>query len=369
MKLHPASNRYVLAGATMAVALGIGFVMQRGVPDPLGAPAPTPEAHAIASGAGMTAAGAKAPSTGNAAPQAAETTAATPQAGPRLPDPAPAPETLTGIDFTSAPLAPRPVNAPRPMPEPPAREIAAQLPETPASEASAAASQSTPEPACDVALDAAPLEAGRARISLVAPCLPEERLTLHHDGLMFTAVTDADGALTRDVPALSESAVFIAAFSNGEGAVAQVAVPDATARARVVLQWRGAAGLQLHAFVDGARYGEPGHVHAEVPGAAPAPERGFLTRLGSADAPDALITEVYTFPAGERGARPEVSVTVEAEVTAANCNQEITAETLGRVDGTLLQSRRITVFMPDCAAEGDFLLLKNLYEDMKIAGR
>jgi hypothetical protein len=62
-------------------------------------------------------------------------------------------------------------------------------------------------------------------------------------------------------------------------------------------------------------------------------------------------------------------MTVEAEVTASNCGRELSARTMGVMDGTPAERHELTFFMPDCAAVGDFLVLKNLYEDLKIASR
>ena len=352
MKAQLFSNRYILAGATFAVALGIGFVMQRGDPHPMSettADAPAPAGQPGA-----------APATARAE-------------GPALPAPPPAAEALTEIDFTSAPLAPQATRGPHPLPEPPARDSGAVKPELQAAAAGPGIeprdeAQAEPATVCEVALAAEPRPNAVVRLTLAAPCLPDERLTLHHNGLTFTAVTDDAGALALDVPALSSSAVFIAAFPNGEGAVAQTTVPGAETRDRVVVQWRGAAGLQLHALEGEAGYGGDGHVWAGAPGdVAASSAEGFLLRLGDAEAPEPLMAEIYTFPADMP--RAGVSVTVEAEVTEANCARELSAETMRLTGADPAERHAVTFFMPDCAAVGDFLVLKNLYEDLKVASR
>lgn len=359
MKAQLFSNRYVLAGATFAVAIGIGFVMQRGDPDPLARPTanvPAGSDQAVAP---------------NEERQPGEAQGTASAEGPAMPAPPPTADGLTAIDFTSAPVAPQPVRGPRPLPEPPARDAGAAKPDLHAAAADdrdtpRAEAQAAPLSSCAVEMDAVARPNAIVRLSLDAACLPGARLTLHHNGLTFTAVTDDAGNLVLDVPALSPSAVFIAAFQNGEGAVAQTAVPQVEDHDRVVLQWRGAAGLQLHALERQANYGEPGHVWADAPGDLTAEDPGgFLVRLGDADAPEPLMAEIYTFPK----ATPfdEVSVTVEAEVTEANCARELSAQTLGVMGGKPAERHELTFFMPDCAAVGDFLVLKNLYEDSKIA--
>ncbi|MFP4239465.1 MAG: translocase [Rhodosalinus sp.] len=362
------SNRYVMAGATFAAALGIGFVMQHGDPDPM---AEATRAASVAPGAAVMQGG-----TGQPAARP-ETDAAdadeTAMQAPEQPVPLPEGETLSDIDFTSAAIAPRPPEEPRRLSEPPARDAEADLrqlrPATAGVDAGPRdAAPARPAPSCDVVLDARPRPNGMVRLALDAPCLPNERFTLHHNGLTFTAATDAAGKLALAAPALDTSAVFIAAFPGGEGAVAQVAVPEAGVRDRVVLQWRGDAGLQLHAFEGGAQYNDAGHRWVDAPGEPEAGEdEGFVVRLGDAAVAEPMMAEVYTFPAE----MPEtgVSVTVEAEVTEANCARELSAQTLGVMSGEAMERHELTFFMPDCAAVGDFLVLKNLYDDLKIAAR
>lgn len=139
---------------------------------------------------------------------------------------------------------------------------------------------------------------------------------------------------------------------------------------RAAVQWKGDAGLQLHAREFGAAYFEPGHVWAENSGdlgTAARGEGGFLIRLGDAQAPEALLAEIYSFPSGTARQDGAVALTVEAEVTAQNCDRAVEAQTLEIREGSGLRVRDLVVEMPDCAATGDFLVLKNLVEDLNIA--
>ncbi|NHX28285.1 hypothetical protein HA397_30580, partial [Escherichia coli] len=62
-----------------------------------------------------------------------------------------------------------------------------------------------------------------------------------------------------------------------------------------------------------------------------------------------------------------VRLNIEAEVTAANCGRELIGETLQpAADGTLTASE-INLSVPGCDAAGEFLVLKNLLRDLKIA--
>ncbi|QYX57038.1 hypothetical protein K1T73_01055 [Roseovarius sp. SCSIO 43702] len=224
--------------------------------------------------------------------------------------------------------------------------------------------ESVPQLTCEYLLAAEAEERAMVRLELDAKCLGNERFTLHHNGLMFTGVTDENGHSELRVPALSETPVFIVAFLNGEGAVANATVPEFADFDRVVVQWKGKSGLQLHARESGADYGGPGHIWA---GADARPDaQGFLHRLGDASAPEPLMADVYSFPTGSV-ASASVEISVEAEVTSENCNKDIEAQTLEFSNSGEIRSQDLTLAIPECDAVGDFLVLKNLINDLKIA--
>ncbi|MCT4372292.1 translocase [Yangia mangrovi] len=223
---------------------------------------------------------------------------------------------------------------------------------------------------CSVAMSARTGAGAMVSLDIVAPCFASERVTIHHNGLMFTEVTQPDGTLRVEVPALSERALFIASFANGAGATAMAEVPALPFYDRVALQWRGESGLSLHANEFGAAGDEAGHVWAAAAGDLTRTARGeggFMTRLGDAASPEARMAEVYTFPAAAAKTAGAVTLTIEAEITATNCGRGLEAQTLEHRLGGSLRARDLTLSMPDCSAAGDFLVLKNLLEDLKIA--
>lgn len=224
--------------------------------------------------------------------------------------------------------------------------------------------------ACDVTMTATPIAGAMMSVDLTAPCHGSERVTLHHNGLMFTSLMQPDGSLSVDIPALTEHALVIASFLDGAGAVAMADVTSVPFYDRVVLQWRGDAGLQLHAREFDAEYFTDGHIwHGAVgdPTRAATGQGGFLTTLGTSDAPDALLAEVYTFPSGMTDTSGTVALTVETEIIASNCDSSVEAQTLEVRNGGTLTSKELTIDVPGCDAIGDFLLLKNLVEDLTIA--
>jgi len=225
---------------------------------------------------------------------------------------------------------------------------------------------------CNIDLTATASAGAMLSVTLRAPCHGSERVTLHHSGLMFTDVMQPDGSLSVDIPALSERALVIASFLDGTGAVAHAEVSTIPFYDRVVLQWRGDAGLQLHAREFDAQYFSDGHIWQGAnfdASRAATGDGGFLTRLGQPDAPDALLAEVYTFPTGVTESTGTVTLTVEAAIQASNCNTVVEAQTLELRQEHDLKSRELTIDVPGCDTVGDFLMLKNVVEDLTIAAR
>ncbi|SFP97918.1 hypothetical protein SAMN05421853_101136 [Roseivivax halotolerans] len=223
---------------------------------------------------------------------------------------------------------------------------------------------------CAISATAEPGAAAMVALALDAPCHGSERVTVHHNGLMFTETVQPDGTLSLDVPALAETAVFIFSFGSGDGAIAQAQVSSLAFYDRVALQWRGDSGLGLHAREAGADYFADGHVWAGSRGtieAAARGEGGFLARLGDTDAPEALIAEIYSFPAGTAPAEAEVALSVEAEITASNCGQDLDAQMIERRGEAALSVQDIELAMPECDAVGDFLVLDAMVRDIEVA--
>lgn len=224
--------------------------------------------------------------------------------------------------------------------------------------------------ACEISVTANVLAAAMVDISLKAPCLGNERVTVHHSGIMFTQTTAVDGSLNVLVPAMNEQAFFMFVFADGDGASVQVQVDRLEFYDRIVMQWKDDIGFQIHAREFGANYGEKGHVWAYAPGdmkIAARGEGGFLTRLGDVNAPEPLLAEVYTFPTGTARENGIVALSVETEITSMNCGRDIIAQSLEMREAGRLHSQDLLLSVPNCDAIGDILVLNNLLEDLKVA--
>ncbi len=231
------------------------------------------------------------------------------------------------------------------------------------------ASEPTPPlPSCDITFEAVADMAAQVAISVNAPCNSGEGATFDHAGMTFSEQLGPDGDLSFLAPAMAEDAIFTLTTADGQVVTAQVQVPDFADYERVALVWKGATGLQLHALEHGASYGEPGHIWADTPAtpeAATAGTGGFVSVLGGSAA--GYAADVYTFPASlmADGAEPDVSV--EAQVMENTCGSEIEGKILRTNPGRAPTMQPLTMIVPGCDAVGEYLVLKNLPQDLKLA--
>ncbi|MBV7380130.1 hypothetical protein [Maritimibacter dapengensis] len=218
--------------------------------------------------------------------------------------------------------------------------------------------------ACEIDFQLTARSGAMIGVSLTAPCQAGDEVTFDHAGLRFTEALDENGLLILEMPALAGLA-RVKTEVGGYAQVGEVAVPDMTDFDRVALVWQGGTGLQLHALENGAYYGEAGHVWSEVPGTpdrASKGEGGYISVLGSTS--DGYAADIYTYPAGMLNA-PTISI--EAQVLETTCGTTIVGEYLRSSPTDAPFVTTVGMSVPDCDAIGEYLVLKNLPQDLTIA--
>lgn len=218
---------------------------------------------------------------------------------------------------------------------------------------------------CEIQFEAVPDVAATVRLHLSAPCQPEALVTVQHQGMKFIEMTDAAGRLVVQVPALATEAYFVATVENQASVVAITGVQDLVYYDRAVLQWSGYAALALQAS------GEDAYAQDADPIAKgnPSSEHGFLTRLGADQNTEPLMVEIYTFPSGNNQADGDIALSVHAYVTADNCGQKVYAQSIQLQPSQPPAAQSMSLMMPDCDQIGEYLELKNLFEDLTLASR
>jgi hypothetical protein len=265
-----------------------------------------------------------------------------------------------------APLQSTPIEAAPPIIEGPAEPVATPIPTPPAPAQTVAPTVPAVAHACAPSLRLAAAPQAMIGVSLVAPCAKDARVVIGHEGLSITGKTNAEGSLFLSLPALAVEATVTARLQGADEVEATVRVPAMATLRRMGVQWHDADAFQLHAFENGAGYGEPGHISAakpQTPTTGLAGTGGFITLLGDASVDLPMMAEVYTFPAGIAA---NADIMIESAVTDATCGRELLGETIMTLAGEVYITE-LTLAMPDCEAVGDILVLKNLLTDLTIA--
>lgn len=203
---------------------------------------------------------------------------------------------------------------------------------------------------------------------LSAPCNRSERVTFRHGDLEVDVTTSAYGRAEIELPALEPLSTVFADLGD-QSAKATVSVRSAREYSRVVLVWEGTQIYRMHAYELGAKRGQAGHIwsgSAKTPARAMRGTGGFLLEIGDGTGRSA---EVYTFPTGQTPLRGVIELVVEADVTEDTCGKLASATALQTSPLGGMTSTDVQVTLPGCDRAGEVLELKNLLQDMRLAGR
>ena len=224
-------------------------------------------------------------------------------------------------------------------------------------------------PACEQSLGVTPLPGAMLGLSLTAPCHAGERVVLRHAGLAVTGKVDAAGGLQVSLPALDTAGAVAVEFADGTQAQGAARVPELIAMRRLGVQWQAGDDFALHGLEGGAELGAAGDISAENPGpqdgglSGDGVGGGWLVSLGDASVETPLLAQVYTYPAGD-SVRTDVAIL--ASVGPDTCGHDMLGQTLTSGAGAVSVTD-LTLSMPPCDGKTGYLVLKNLFPDMKIA--
>lgn len=352
------------AGATLVIAAAAGYFMQHGVPLPGGAPLAKPAlvVAAVPNEPLAEQPGVDRPLSAPVAEPAPEVAVAEPEVTRAVNASILAEPPLPILPFTGT-TAPASPDAPLDLPV-----IEAALQEEPGVVTDVQPEPETTVAECETGFTAASAPAAIVSLTVESPCHAGELVEFSHDGLRVTERLDDRGLVHIDLPALSEEARFTVRFDDGSTSKAEIFMPTLAEYERIALVWKGVTGMGLHALEGGAAYDEPGHIHANNLGSAERAARGeggFVTVAGSI--PGGWTADVYTYPLAliDAGRSPEVSV--EAEILAEACEVPTEATLLRFSPRDGLGLSELFFGAPGCDAVGEFLVLKNLPQDLKIA--
>ncbi|UWQ07832.1 hypothetical protein [Aliiroseovarius crassostreae] len=356
-------KRLGTAAATLVIALGAGYYMQNGqsqsqVAGPVAQPQPVQTASVLPTPA-----------------VEAQAEASTPEADPLpqvegvdlaedLPDPAPAvtpalvqPEP-SAVAETLAEVAPQPEES---------FDIAA-LDLSPSVEPVVAEPAPLATDHCTPSLTGRVEDLAMMTLTVEAPCNANAEVEFSHEGLRFTEYLDDDGRVEVTVPALTRDAKVSAYLAETSVAHLELTVPEAAQYRRAALVWQGATGLQLHAFEEGADYGDEGHLWADHPGGltrAIGGQGGFVTVLGSVA--QGYAADIYTFPAYMMRSLSGPEMSIEAHVLETTCNSEIEGVFLRANGKDHPREMPVRIAAPGCDSVGEYLVFSDMAQELTIA--
>ncbi|MDA5093024.1 hypothetical protein O2N63_02895 [Aliiroseovarius sp. KMU-50] len=224
------------------------------------------------------------------------------------------------------------------------------------------------ENACEPVLTAVASDMAMMTVTISAPCHANATVEFAHEGLRFSERLDENGEVSQLVPALLPEAKVTAYLDDDSSAEVELTIPEASQYYRAALVWQGATGLQLHAFEEGADYGQEGHLWSEAPGNTARSKSGlggYVTMLGTVA--KGYAADVYTFPAYLMRSLTGPKLSIEAHVLENTCENNIEAVYL-RADGSNAPTQMpVEIFAPGCDAIGEYLVLQDMPKALQIA--
>ncbi|MBK1636848.1 hypothetical protein CKO19_14040 [Rhodovulum adriaticum] len=209
---------------------------------------------------------------------------------------------------------------------------------------------------CDPDLILAPADRQGLHLTLAAPCHLNQRADITLGALRLSARTDHLGRLMLTLPSLAGPATRIA-FADDTGVDLPAPTGPDALHLRAGLIAPADAGVQLHVHEGDTASGAVDHLR---PGKATG-----TGRIHSMDLPGTGIAQLYA----TRATAPTARLSIEMEITPANCGRDVTAMIALPGTGDTLTAHPLNLTVPDCGAVGEFLVLKNLSPDWTLAAR
>lgn len=206
---------------------------------------------------------------------------------------------------------------------------------------------------CAPSMSALPAIDGLFELRLSAPCNGNERVVISHGDLAFSATFDADGAYTAYIPALAADVTVDAFLADDTYLQAETQISDHMDYARLIVQWSGAAKVDLHAYHGDAKSDDAGHIHVMNP-FDPNLEQAFLIALGEPSAIEPMLAQVYSVPVQ---AADNSRVQLEIVSDAATCGTEVVAFVMSAQGPNAGSVDELRVAMPSCDGADGLVIL------------
>ncbi|MEM7717766.1 MAG: hypothetical protein AAF222_01055 [Pseudomonadota bacterium] len=213
---------------------------------------------------------------------------------------------------------------------------------------------------CAPSLELSETPGGLLDVAIQAACHRAELIDVTVNELTATVRTDAHGQHTFRLPALAET-VAVTVSLGAHILTEKLSLSQNVELQHVILAWKGGQIFSVRTTT----YATAADAGRTIPVLQTAPV-GVLTQLGSERG---HAFEILSFPARPPGAQGVIRLTVEAEVTEANCGQDVSTLAYQTGYSGKLRPTEIDYTMPGCDRVGDIVRLQNLFRDMRLAAR
>jgi len=216
-----------------------------------------------------------------------------------------------------------------------------------------------------------PLPKAEIAVSLTSACHPNQHVIVEQDGLLFSALTNAQGVAAFIMPALSARPVVSMTFPDGSVQRAGTQVDDADTYSHTVLQWQGHDDISLHVFESDASIKEARHLTAASKAAqnVHGPRGGRVAQFGSDVGESSRYSQVYSFPKGPGDQNLATTFEVVAEVTEMTCGTDLFSKGMRFEQGHQVNAIDLMVSMPDCDAVGQAVVLPDPFSVRLLASK
>lgn len=226
--------------------------------------------------------------------------------------------------------------------------------------------------ACNIALSGASRSGANVQLQINAACKPLKMATITHAGIVFSVLTDENGAATVTFPAMEDEARISVEFDDQSSATTTVSVRGMDAVIRAGVSWRGNMNLDLNAIEFGAAVGSEGYITPQSPRdyrSSRIKGGGYLVQLGDPALEGGALSEVYSLPVARNQQRGTVELSILIDDAAQLCGQVVAAQTSRTREGLAAIVRNVRFNVPTCGTVAGQITLPGAIDDIRLARR
>lgn len=226
--------------------------------------------------------------------------------------------------------------------------------------------------ACDIVIGASEQSGAMIGLEILAICKPDQMVTISHSGLSYSVMTNAQGYVITQMPAMVRDATVEVRFADQSSASTDLTITALDTVVRIGVSWQASMDLDLNALEFGAATGSEGHIWAQAPSdfrTSRFKGGGYLLQLGDPGLERGALAEVYTLPVSRTQERGTVSMSLTLKDSTNICGQSVTAKTVRTREDGSAGIRNIRFTIPPCGTATSAFVIPSAVDDIRLAGR